>query len=83
MSKDTSEIVERQGHICRNCDSQGIEQFVYRKGMFRKEYEQGWRWIVWVAGVADYYTEFGYALYAMQDKYEEGYEDVVLEKIIV
>jgi hypothetical protein len=51
--------------------------------MFREEYEQGWRWIVWVGGVADYFTEFAYALYAMQDKYEEGYEDVVLEKIIV
>ena len=83
MSKDTSEIVERQGHICRNCDSEGIEQFIYRIGMFREEYEQGWRWIVWVGDVADYFTEFGWALYARQDKQWEGYDDVVLEKIIV
>ena len=46
-----------------------------------KEYQQGYRYIVWVGGVDDYYKDYAVALEHYQEWIDKGYEDVVIEKI--
>ena len=46
-----------------------------------KEYEEGWRYIVWVGGIDDYYKNYGRALKHYQEWIDKGYDDVVIEKI--
>jgi len=46
-----------------------------------KEYKQGWRYVVWVGGVDDYYKDYGKALEHYQEWLDKGYDDVVIEKI--
>ena len=46
-----------------------------------KEYEEGWRYIVWVGGIDDYYKNYDRALKHYQECIDKGYDDVVIEKI--
>ena len=46
-----------------------------------KEYEEGWRYIVWVGGIDDYYKNYDRALKHYQEWIDKGYDDVVIEKI--
>lgn len=46
-----------------------------------KEYKQGWRYIVWVGGVDDYYKDYDRALEHYQEWIDKGYDNVVIEKI--
>jgi len=45
------------------------------------EYKLGWRWIVWVGGVDDYYTNYERAKKHYDEWIEEGYDFVQLEEI--
>jgi len=45
------------------------------------EYRQGWRWIVWVGGVDDYYTKYESAKEHYDEWKAKGYDDVQLEEI--
>ena len=40
-----------------------------------------WKYIVWVGGVDDYYTDYKRAKEHYDKWIEQGYDDVVLEKI--
>ena len=46
--------------------------------MFDIEYKLGWRWIVWVGGVDDYYTDYERAKEHYEEWIEQGYDDVVI-----
>lgn len=46
------------------------------------EYKRGWRWIVWVGGVDDYYTNYERAKKHYDEWIEEGYDFVKIEKIL-
>ena len=39
------------------------------------EYEQGWRWIVWVGGVDDYYVNYDRAKEHYDEWLEKGYTE--------
>jgi hypothetical protein len=45
------------------------------------EYEQGWRWIVWVGGVDDYYTDYSRAKQHADEWIAKGHDDVIIEEI--
>ena len=45
------------------------------------EYEQGWRYIVWVGGCDDYYKNHKDAKQAYDGWIAQGYDQVVLEKL--
>jgi hypothetical protein len=47
---------------------------------FNKKY-YGWKYIVWVGGVDDYYTNYLDAKKAYDEWIEQGYDNVILEKI--
>ena len=40
-----------------------------------------WKYIVWVGGVDDYYTDYKRAKEHYDQWIEQGYDDVILEKI--
>ena len=40
-----------------------------------------WKYIVWVGGVDDYYTTYEKAKEHYDEWTEQGYDDVILEKI--
>ena len=44
-----------------------------------QDYKDGWRYIVWVGGVDDYYVYFKDAQDAYDDWIDKGYDDVILE----
>ena len=46
-----------------------------------KEYELGWRYIVWISGVDDYYVNYKDALRAYDEWIDKGYDDVIIEEI--
>ena len=46
-----------------------------------KEYRRGWRYIVWVGGVDDYYEDYSSAYKHYQEWLDKGYDDVCIEKI--
>jgi len=39
------------------------------------EYKQGWRWIVWVGGVDDYYVDYDRAKEHYDEWLEKGYTE--------
>ena len=45
------------------------------------EYKQGWRWIVWVGGVDDYFLNYKDAKESYDEQIAEGYDFVKLEEI--
>jgi len=45
------------------------------------EYENGWRFIVWIGGVDDYYKNFSRAQMDYYNWVKKGYDDVVLTEI--
>ena len=45
------------------------------------EYMLGFRWIVWVGGVDDYYTHHETAKKHYEEWINKGYDDVQLEEI--
>jgi len=47
----------------------------------RTEFEIGYRWIVWVGGVDDYYTTYERAKKHYDQWVYEGYGDVQIEEI--
>ena len=42
------------------------------------EYKQGWRYVVWVGGVDDYYTTYDKAKKHYDEWIEQKYDDVVM-----
>jgi len=46
------------------------------------EYKLGWRYIVWVGGVDDYYTNYSRAKQHAEEWIAKGYDDVMIEKIL-
>ena len=46
-----------------------------------KEYQQGWRWIVWVGGVDDYYKDYSRAKQHADEWIAKGHDDVIIEEI--
>ena len=49
--------------------------------MMQYEYPLGWRYIVWVGGVDDYYKNYNDAKRASDEWKDKGYDDVVIEII--
>jgi len=49
--------------------------------MFNIEYKLGWRWIVWVGGVDDYFLNYEDAKESYDEWIAEGYDFVKIEKI--
>ena len=49
--------------------------------MIDKEYSKGWRYIVWIGGVSDYYTTYERAKEHYDKWIKKGYKDVKIEKI--
>ena len=47
----------------------------------QNEYQLGWRYIVWVGGVDDYYKNYEDAKRAFDEWKDKGYDDVVIEII--
>ena len=47
---------------------------------FNKKY-YGWKYIVWVGGVDDYYTNYLDAKKAYDEWITQGYDDVIIENI--
>ena len=45
------------------------------------DYKNGWRYIVWVGGVDDYYTTYERAKEHYDEWIEQGYDEVIIEKI--
>ena len=45
------------------------------------EYLLGYRWIVWVGGVDDYYKNYDRAKEHYDKWIEQGYDDVIIEEI--
>tara|TARA_B110000211_G_C13866764_1_gene459029 strand:+ start:109 stop:366 length:258 start_codon:yes stop_codon:yes gene_type:complete len=45
------------------------------------EYVNGWRYIVWVGGVDDYYKTYNKAKEAHDEWVAKGYDDVIIELI--
>ena len=45
------------------------------------DYKNGWRYIVWVSGVDDYYKTFSQAKMDYHDWREKGYDDIFLTEI--
>ena len=45
------------------------------------EYLLGYRWIVWVGGVDDYYKNYDRAKEPYNEWIEQGYDDVTIEEI--
>ena len=45
------------------------------------EYKRGWRWIVWVGGVDDYFLNYKDAKESYDEWIAEGYDFVKLEEI--
>jgi len=45
------------------------------------EYKQGWRWIVWVGGVDDYYVDYARAKEHYDEWIEQGYDDAEIVEI--
>ena len=46
-----------------------------------KEYELGWRYIVWISGVDDYYVNYKDAKRDADEWKAKGYDNVIIEKI--
>ena len=46
-----------------------------------KEYELGWRYIVWVGGNDDYYKNYNDAKRDADEWKAKGYNDVIIERI--
>ena len=46
-----------------------------------KEYSKGWRYIVWVDGVDDYYKKYSDAKKSRDEWIAKGYDQVTIEKI--
>jgi len=46
------------------------------------EYKQGWKWIVWVGGVDDYYVDYSTAKKHYDEWIEKGYDQVQIEEIL-
>ena len=46
-----------------------------------KEYELGWRYIVWIGGVDDYYVNYKDAKRDADEWKDKGYDDVIIERI--
>ena len=51
---------------------------LYQKYKDELTYKNGWRYIVWVGGVDDYYTDYDRAKKHYDEWIEQGYDDVVL-----
>jgi len=49
--------------------------------MIDKEYSKGWRYIVWIGGVADYYTTYERAKEHCDEWIKKGYEDIKIKKL--
>lgn len=45
------------------------------------KYNKGWRYVVWVGGCDDYYTEYERAKEHYDEWIEQGYDDVHLLKL--
>ena len=45
------------------------------------EYKQGWKWIVWVGGVDDYYVDYNTAKKHYDEWLEKGYDQVQIVEI--
>jgi len=53
-----------------------------RKGVtMDKEYSKGWRYIVWVGGVDDYYKKYSDAKKSRDEWIAKGYDQVTIEEI--
>ena len=46
-----------------------------------KEYELGWRYIVWVGGIDDYYKKYKDAKRDYDEWEDKGYDEIYLEQI--
>ena len=46
-----------------------------------EEYINGWRYIVWVGGVDDYYKNYKDAKRDYDEWEDKGYDDVILSKL--
>jgi len=44
-------------------------------------YKNGWRYIVWVGGVDDYYVNYKDAKRDADEWKDKGYDDVIIERI--
>jgi hypothetical protein len=49
--------------------------------MMNIEYKLGWRWIVWVGGVDDYFLNYKDAKESYDEWIESGYDFVKIERI--
>ena len=45
------------------------------------DYKNGWRYIVWVGGVDDYYVNYKDAKRDADEWKDKGYNDVIIERI--
>ena len=45
------------------------------------DYKNGWRYIVWVGGVDDYYVNYKDAKRDADEWKDKGYDDVIIERI--
>jgi len=50
--------------------------------MMNIEYKLGWRWIVWVGGVDDYFLNYEDAKESYDEWIEAGYDFVKIEEIV-
>jgi hypothetical protein len=49
--------------------------------MIDQDYKNGWRYIVWVGGVDDYYKNYNDAKRHFNEWKDKGYDDVIIERI--
>tara|TARA_R100000808_G_C2081567_1_gene105195 strand:+ start:545 stop:712 length:168 start_codon:yes stop_codon:yes gene_type:complete len=49
--------------------------------MIDQDYKNGWRYIVWVGGVDDYYVNYKDAKRDADEWKAKGYTDVIIERI--
>ena len=64
-----------------DCCSKCSTQVLIGGNTMTTEYKQGWRWIVWVGGVDDYYVDYDRAKEHYDEWIEKGYTEVQIEEI--
>ena len=60
------------------------QEVIVRPNMnWSEEYNQGWRYIVWVGGFDDYYTTYEDAKLEYDIWKNEGYDEIGIEKLTI